>query len=68
MINIASKKEGDCSMGKNQHVTPYPDGRWQVKGSGNSRATARVSTQSEAISNSFITVAAILFKRIKNFC
>ena len=36
-------------MGKNQHVTPHPDGGWQVKGSGNSRATARVSTQSEAI-------------------
>lgn len=36
-------------MGKNQHVTPHPNGGWQVKGSGNSRATARVNTQSEAI-------------------
>lgn len=36
-------------MGKNQHVTPHPDGGWQVKGAGNSRATARTSTQSQAI-------------------
>ena len=26
-------------MGKNQHVTPHPDGGWQVKGEGNVRAT-----------------------------
>ena len=37
-------------MGKNQHVTPHPDGGWQVKGSGNSRATVRTNTQSEAVS------------------
>lgn len=36
-------------MGKNQHVTPHPKGGWQVKGEGNSRATARTSTQKEAI-------------------
>lgn len=36
-------------MGKNQHVTPHPNGGWQVKGAGNSRATARTSTQSQAI-------------------
>lgn len=36
-------------MGKNQHVTPRPDGLWQVKGEGNDRATAVTSTQSEAI-------------------
>lgn len=36
-------------MGKNQHVTPHPDGGWQVKGAGNARATARTSTQSDAI-------------------
>lgn len=36
-------------MGKNQHVTPHPDGGWQVKGEGNSRATARTNTQKEAI-------------------
>lgn len=36
-------------MGKNQHVTPHPDGGWQVKGEGNSRATARTDTQKEAI-------------------
>ena len=36
-------------MGKNQHVTPHPDGGWQVKGAGNSRATVRTATQKEAI-------------------
>ena len=35
-------------MGKNQHVTKHPDGGWQVKGAGNSRATKRTSTQAEA--------------------
>lgn len=36
-------------MAKNQHITPHPDGGWQVKGAGNSRATVRTSTQAEAI-------------------
>ncbi len=36
-------------MGKNQHVTHRPDGNWQVKGAGNSRATAVTSTQKAAI-------------------
>lgn len=36
-------------MGKNQHVMPHPDGGWQVKGEHNSRATARTTTQSNAI-------------------
>ena len=36
-------------MGKNQHVTPHSNGGWQVKGAGNSRATARTATQKEAI-------------------
>ena len=31
-------------MGKNQHVTPHPDGGWQVKGAGNSKATIRTET------------------------
>ena len=35
-------------MGKNQHVTVHPQGGWQVKGAGNSRATKRTSTQREA--------------------
>ena len=34
--------------GKNQHVTPRPDGRWQVIGAGNSKATAVTNTQKEA--------------------
>lgn len=33
----------------NQHVVPHPDGGWQVKGAGNSRATVRTETQKEAI-------------------
>ncbi len=36
-------------MGKNQHVTPHPDGGWQVKGEGNSRATVRTTTQQQSI-------------------
>lgn len=36
-------------MGKNQHVTPHPNGGWQVKGEGNDRATARTDTQADAI-------------------
>jgi len=34
---------------KNQHVTPHPDGGWQVKGAGNTKATARTETQAESI-------------------
>ena len=36
-------------MGKNQHITPHPNGGWQVKGAGNTRATIRTATQAEAI-------------------
>ena len=36
-------------MAKNQHVTPHSNGGWQVKGEGNTRATARTATQKEAI-------------------
>ncbi len=36
-------------MAKNQHITPHPNGGWQVKGAGNSRATIRTSTQKQAI-------------------
>ena len=33
---------------RNQHVTPHPDGGWQVKGAGAARATSRHPTQAEA--------------------
>lgn len=33
----------------NQHVTPHPDGGWQVKAAGASRATVRTDTQAQAI-------------------
>lgn len=36
-------------MGKNQHVTPHPNGGWQVKGEGNTKASVRTNTQTEAI-------------------
>lgn len=36
-------------MGKQQHVTRHPEGGWQVKGDGNSKTTARTTTQKEAI-------------------
>lgn len=36
-------------MKKDQHVTPHPNGGWQVKGAGNSKATVRTTTQKEAI-------------------
>ena len=32
----------------NQHVTPHPDGGWQVKAAGASRATVRTNTQKDA--------------------
>lgn len=34
-------------MGKNQHVVPH-DGKWQVRGEGNERATGTFNTQYEA--------------------
>lgn len=36
-------------LGKNQHVTEHSSGGWQVKDAGNSQATARTSTQQQAI-------------------
>ena len=36
-------------MNKNQHVVPHPEGGWQVKGEGNSKATIRTDNQKEAI-------------------
>lgn len=35
-------------MSKNQHVVPN-DGKWSVKGVGNTKATRTVNTQAEAI-------------------
>lgn len=35
-------------MGKDQHVTLREDGKWQVLGENNSRATAVFDTQKEA--------------------
>lgn len=36
-------------MGRNQHVTPHRDDGWQVKSSSNVKATARTSSQANAI-------------------
>ncbi len=35
-------------MGKNIHVTKRPDGYWQAKGEGNSRASYITKTQEQA--------------------
>lgn len=35
--------------GKNQHVVPDGNGGWNVKGEGNSKATANFNTQADAI-------------------
>lgn len=34
---------------KVQHVTPHPEGGWQVKGEGNTKATVRTRTKEEAL-------------------
>ena len=36
-------------MNKNQHVVPHPDGGWQVKGEGNSRAREKRLSVPEAL-------------------
>nr|WP_190289002.1 DUF2188 domain-containing protein [Lactococcus sp. S-13] len=41
--------KGDYMPGKNQHVVPDSNGGWNVKGAGNSKATANFRTQAEAI-------------------
>ena len=33
----------------NHHITKRPDGKWQVKGEGNKRASVVTNTQREAI-------------------
>lgn len=33
----------------NHHITKRPDGKWQVKGEGNKRASVVTNTQKEAI-------------------
>lgn len=35
-------------MGKNQHVVHNPNGGWNVKGEGNSRATLHTNTKAQA--------------------
>lgn len=36
---------------KNQHVVPTSNGKWGIRGEGNSKLTRITSTQSEAIKN-----------------
>ena len=36
-------------MARNQHVTPHPNGGWQVKAAGGKKATVVTTTQSDAI-------------------
>ena len=49
--------------GRNQHVTPHPQGGWQVKGAGNTRATVRTGTQKEAV-----TIAREIARNQKSEC
>lgn len=49
-VRNATRNEMEVYMGKNQHVTHRSDGNWQVKGSGNKKATIITQTQKEAIS------------------
>jgi hypothetical protein len=35
-------------MGQTQHITPTPNGKWQIKGARNSKATKIFDTQAEA--------------------
>ena len=39
----------EVKYGKNQHVVPNSNGGWNVKGAGNSKATAHTNTKSEAV-------------------
>ena len=38
-----------CLMGKPQHVTPHPNGGWQVKGEGNSKPSNVTVTKIDAV-------------------
>ena len=40
-------------MGKNQHVVPT-NGRWGIKGEGNSKLTSTFKTQSEAVERELV--------------
>lgn len=42
-------RNGGENYGKNQHVVPNSNGGWNVKGAGNSKATAHTNTKSEAV-------------------
>lgn len=41
-------QKGGVKMGKNQHVVPH-NGRWGIKGEGNTKLTSTFETQVEAI-------------------
>lgn len=44
-------KESQMSKKKDYHVTPHPEGGWQVKREGGDRATSRHGTQGEAVAD-----------------
>ncbi len=49
LLSLKHSSERRCiRVGKNQHVVPV-DGRWGVRGEGNTRLTALYNRQSEAI-------------------
>ena len=47
VCKFSREQKLSISMGKDQHVTTHPKG-WQVKGEGNSKATAVTATQAES--------------------
>lgn len=48
-MSMASKSASNAKKGKDQYVMPHPDGGWQVRGEGNSKATVRTKTEEDAI-------------------
>ena len=48
-MQTKSCKTGVNTSGKNQRVVPTPNGKWGVRGEGNSKITKETSTQTQAI-------------------
>lgn len=52
-------------MAKNQHVVPNPNGGWDIKGAGNSRATKHTITLSKSLLVSLKTIVVKLLSMAK---
>ncbi len=49
MKNTSQETEEEKRVTKTLHVTPHPDGGWQIKGNNHKKALKRFETQAEAI-------------------